>query len=52
MFGAHEKGGLLRAQAPLSQNCLLLQGNHKSTKPSTQDQTNKKEKDRIPPKES
>jgi hypothetical protein len=35
MFGAHEKEGLLRTHAPLSKNCVLLQGNHKSTKPST-----------------
>jgi hypothetical protein len=37
MFGAHEKGGLLRAHAPLSKNCVLLQGNKKSTKQCTQD---------------
>jgi hypothetical protein len=37
MFGAHEKGGLLRAYAPLSKNYIQLQGNDKSTKPSTQD---------------
>ncbi len=35
MFGAHEKGSLLRAHTPLSK--ITLQGNHKSTNPSTQD---------------
>jgi hypothetical protein len=33
----HEKGSLLRAQAPLSKNYLLLESNPKSTKPTTQD---------------
>jgi hypothetical protein len=37
MFGAHEKRGLLRANASLSKDYLLLHGNFKSTKPSTQD---------------
>jgi len=36
-FGAHEKGGLLKAHAPFFLNDLLLQGNHKFTKPNTQD---------------
>jgi hypothetical protein len=33
----HEKGCLLRAQASLSKNYLLLWGSLKSTKPTTQD---------------
>jgi hypothetical protein len=33
----HEEGGLLRAHTPLFKNYLLLQGNLKSTKPTTQD---------------
>jgi hypothetical protein len=37
MFGAHEKGGLLRTHAPLSKDYLLLQDNPKSTKLGTQD---------------
>jgi hypothetical protein len=50
MFGAHEERGLLRAHAPFFLNCLLLQGNPKSTKPTTQDLMNKKEKDKKPPR--
>jgi hypothetical protein len=35
-FGAHEVGGLIWTKAPFSKNCLLLQGNIKSTKLITQ----------------
>lgn len=48
MFGAHEEGGLIKAHAPLFFNCFLLQGNCKSTKQTTQDLMNQKEKYRKP----
>jgi hypothetical protein len=33
----HDEGGLLRTHTPLSKNYLLLQGNLRSRKPTTQD---------------
>jgi len=38
-FNAHEEGGLLKAQAPLFKNYVMLKGNLKFTKPTTQDST-------------
>jgi len=35
VFGAHEERGLLRSKALLFKDCLLLQNNPKSTKPTT-----------------